>query len=54
VQGNHGHQNFSFIGDQFDLSYTAEDLLTNKIVQNQVSIHPVAPPGQQIPSNIEN
>lgn len=37
VQGTHGHQNYSFIGDQLDFSYDAKTLLSNKIVQNQVS-----------------
>ncbi|KAJ5362891.1 Esterase SGNH hydrolase-type, partial [Penicillium brevicompactum] len=37
VQGTQGHQNFSFIGDQFNLAYTSETLLTNKIVQNQTA-----------------
>jgi hypothetical protein len=39
VQGTHGHQNYSFIGDQLDFSYDAQTLLSNKIVQNQVSSH---------------
>ncbi|KAJ5171352.1 Esterase SGNH hydrolase-type [Penicillium coprophilum] len=37
VQGTHGHQNFSFIGDRFNLAYDAETLLSNKIVQNQTA-----------------
>ncbi|KAI2670530.1 CAZyme family CE16 [Penicillium roqueforti] len=37
VQGTIGHQNFSFIGDQFNLAYDAEALLSNKIVQNQTA-----------------
>jgi hypothetical protein len=37
VQGTHGHQNYSFIADQLNFSYDAETLLSNKIVQNQVS-----------------
>ncbi|KAJ5938555.1 hypothetical protein N7466_001689 [Penicillium verhagenii] len=35
VQGTHGLQNYSFIGDAFDFSYDQETLLSNKIVQNQ-------------------
>ncbi|KAJ5896395.1 uncharacterized protein N7473_005794 [Penicillium subrubescens] len=37
VQGTHGHQNYSFIGDQLDFSYDAQTLLSNKIVQNQTA-----------------
>ncbi|TKA29779.1 hypothetical protein B0A50_03143 [Salinomyces thailandicus] len=37
VQGTHGHQNFSFIGDALNPSYTARELLSNRIVQNQTS-----------------
>jgi hypothetical protein len=37
VQGTHGHQNYSFIADQLNFSYDAETLLSNKIMQNQVS-----------------
>ncbi|KAJ5666908.1 hypothetical protein N7462_011317 [Penicillium macrosclerotiorum] len=37
VQGTHGHQNYSFIGDQFDFAYDAQTLLSNKIVQNQTA-----------------
>ena len=37
VQGTHGHQNYSFIGDAFNLAFTPEDLLSNRIVQNQTS-----------------
>jgi hypothetical protein len=36
VQGTHGHQNYSFIGDQLNFAYDSKMLLTNKIVQNQV------------------
>ncbi|CAG8976833.1 hypothetical protein HYALB_00009098 [Hymenoscyphus albidus] len=36
VQGTHGRQNFSFIGDSFDFSYTPNELLENEIVQNQL------------------
>ncbi|KAL3466393.1 hypothetical protein BJX64DRAFT_13840 [Aspergillus heterothallicus] len=35
VQGTHGHTNYSFISDQLDLEFTEQELLTNKIVQNQ-------------------
>ncbi|TPX12519.1 uncharacterized protein E0L32_000696 [Thyridium curvatum] len=36
VQGTHGHQNFSFIGDYLpkNFAYTPQDLLSNRIVQN--------------------
>ncbi|KAJ9618252.1 hypothetical protein H2203_009168 [Taxawa tesnikishii (nom. ined.)] len=37
VQGTQGRQNFSFIGDYLDISYTPEQLLSNKIVQNQTA-----------------
>ncbi|KAJ5427135.1 Esterase SGNH hydrolase-type [Penicillium sp. CMV-2018d] len=37
VQGTLGHQNASFIGDQLNLAYDAETLLSNKIVQNQTA-----------------
>ncbi|KAJ5194187.1 Lipase GDSL [Penicillium cf. griseofulvum] len=37
VQGTLGHQNFSFIGDQFNLAYDAKTLFSNKIVQNQTA-----------------
>ncbi|CAG8957265.1 hypothetical protein HYFRA_00010687 [Hymenoscyphus fraxineus] len=36
VQGTHGRQNFSFIGDAFDFSFTPNELLENEIVQNQL------------------
>lgn len=36
VQGTFGRQNYSFIADELNPSYTKEILLTNKIVQNQV------------------
>lgn len=39
VQGTHGHQNYSFIGDQLNFVYDAQTLLSNKIVQNQVSTY---------------
>ncbi|EAU38257.1 conserved hypothetical protein [Aspergillus terreus NIH2624] len=35
IQGTHGHQNYSFIGDQLNFAYDAHTLLSNKIVQNQ-------------------
>jgi len=38
VQGTHGLQNFSFIGDFQDLSFTPEELLTDRIVQNLVRL----------------
>lgn len=34
MQGTHGRQNFSFIGDYLDLAYTPDALLSNKIVQD--------------------
>lgn len=34
VQGTHGLQNFSFIGDLLDFSFTASELLSDYIVQN--------------------
>ncbi|KAI9934696.1 hypothetical protein ASPWEDRAFT_186337 [Aspergillus wentii DTO 134E9] len=37
VQGTHGRQNFSFIGDQLDFAYDGQDLLSNMIFQNQTS-----------------
>ena len=37
VQGTHGLQNYSFIGDAFDFSYTPPELLSNRIVQNQTA-----------------
>ncbi|KAJ5724630.1 hypothetical protein N7493_006358 [Penicillium malachiteum] len=35
VQGTHGLQNYSFIGDSFEFSYDEEKLLSDMIVQNQ-------------------
>ncbi|CAL5869632.1 uncharacterized protein PFLUO_LOCUS3862 [Penicillium psychrofluorescens] len=35
VQGTHGHQNFSFIGDLFNYAYDAQTLFSDMIVQNQ-------------------
>ncbi|RAH74351.1 SGNH/GDSL hydrolase family protein [Aspergillus aculeatinus CBS 121060] len=37
VQGTHGHQNYSFIGDLQNFAYDAQTLLTDKIVQNQTA-----------------
>jgi hypothetical protein len=37
VQGLLGRQNYSFIGDNFNVSFTPEQLLLNRIVQNQTS-----------------
>lgn len=37
VQGTEGHQGYSFIGDNLNLSYTREKLYGDKIVKNQVS-----------------
>lgn len=36
MQGTHGLQNYSFIGDLQDFSFDAEYLLSDQIVQNQV------------------
>jgi len=36
VQGTAGLQNFSFIGDLQNFTFTPQQLLTNKIVQNQI------------------
>jgi hypothetical protein len=36
VQGTAGLQNYSFIGDLQNYSYSPQTLLTNEIVQNQV------------------
>lgn len=38
VQGTYGLQNYSFIGDAFNYSYTPSELLSNTIVQNQVAL----------------
>ncbi|CAD0109917.1 unnamed protein product, partial [Aureobasidium uvarum] len=35
VQGTAGHVNSTFTGDYFDFSFTENELLNNKIVQNQ-------------------
>ncbi|THZ89591.1 lysophospholipase A [Aureobasidium pullulans] len=37
VQGTAGRQNSTFIGDYFNFSFTEEELLHNKIVQNQTA-----------------
>jgi hypothetical protein len=37
VQGTEGNKDFSFIGDNLNLSYTKEKLYGDKIVKNQVS-----------------
>ncbi|KAF2852007.1 carbohydrate esterase family 16 protein [Plenodomus tracheiphilus IPT5] len=37
VQGTLGHTNYTFIGDAFNLSFTAEKLFSNRILQNQTS-----------------
>lgn len=34
VQGTHGHPNYSYIGDNLDLSFTPTQLFANRIVQN--------------------
>ncbi|KAI9738255.1 MAG: hypothetical protein M1834_008753 [Cirrosporium novae-zelandiae] len=36
VQGTLGRQNYSFIGDAFNFSYTPQQLSSDKIVQNQI------------------
>lgn len=36
VQGTAGLQNYSFIGDLQNFSYTPRQLVSNEIVQNQV------------------
>ena len=51
VQGTHGHQNYSFIGDQLNFSYDAQTLLSNKIVQNQVSTSSFVPAFEVLLSN---
>lgn len=37
VQGTQGRQNYSFIGDNFNFSFSPSDLLSNRIVQNQTA-----------------
>lgn len=34
VQGLQGHPNYTYIGDNFDISFTPADLFSNRIVQN--------------------
>ncbi|KAL9108002.1 MAG: hypothetical protein Q9227_007217 [Pyrenula ochraceoflavens] len=36
VQGTSGRQNYSFIGDAFNYSFTPSELLSDSIVQNQI------------------
>jgi hypothetical protein len=38
VQGTGGLQNYSFIGDLQNFTYTPQQLLTDEIVQNQVTL----------------
>ncbi|KAI5304524.1 hypothetical protein KEM56_006406 [Ascosphaera pollenicola] len=38
VQGEHGSQNFSFIGDRFDTDYSPTELYFNKIKKNEVCL----------------
>jgi hypothetical protein len=38
VQGTAGRQNYSFIGDAQNYSYSPQTLLSDEIVQNQVRI----------------
>lgn len=37
VQGLLGHPNYTYIGDNFDISFTPSELFNNRIVQNQTS-----------------
>ena len=37
VQGLLGHPNYTYIGDNFDISFTPSELFSNRIVQNQTS-----------------
>ncbi|KAJ4344042.1 hypothetical protein N0V95_006420 [Ascochyta clinopodiicola] len=37
VQGLQGHPNYTYIGDNFDISFTPSELFSNRIVQNQTS-----------------
>lgn len=37
VQGTHGRQNYSFIGDAYDFGFDASTLLSDRIVQNQTA-----------------
>jgi hypothetical protein len=36
VQGTLGHANYSFIGDAFNVSFTPQEILSNKIVPHNV------------------
>jgi hypothetical protein len=35
VQGVSGHPNYTYIGDNFKLSFTSAELFSNRIIQNQ-------------------
>jgi phospholipase/lecithinase/hemolysin len=37
VQGTLGHTNYTYIGDNFDFSFTPQKLFSNRIVQNQTA-----------------
>ncbi|KZM19103.1 uncharacterized protein EKO05_0010172 [Ascochyta rabiei] len=37
VQGLQGHPNYTYIGDNLDISFTPSELFSNRIVQNQTS-----------------
>ena len=37
VQGLKGHPNYTYIGDNLDISFTAAELFSNRIVQNQTA-----------------
>ena len=37
VQGLLGHPNYTYIGDNFDITFTPSELFSNRIVQNQTS-----------------
>lgn len=50
VQGTRGRQNYSFIGDEHDNSFTPSELLSDEIVQNQVCL---LIPLQEILQNID-
>jgi len=43
VQGTDGLQNYSFIGDLQNYTFTPQQLLSDQIVQNQVSLAFMAP-----------
>lgn len=34
VQGTHGHPNYTYIGDNFNIAFTPQELFSNRIVQN--------------------